>query len=267
MTADLRGTPEGDEVMSFWDHLEELRRRLIYMLVAFVVGAGASWTMRERLLAVLTAPFASAWNQAELRGTAALHFPAPQSLFVAYMKLSLIGGFVFSLPILLYQIWAFVSPGLYSREKRFAIPFVLSSCGLFALGAWFGWRFASPAAFRFMLSLSGKVGPNIVVEPAVMVDQYIEFVSEFLLGFGAAFELPVLVFFLAIAGVVNHTHLIRFFRVFVVIAFIIAAVITPPDPYSQFLLAIPLCALYGVSIGIAYVFGRKEAPSSTAITR
>lgn len=266
MTAELRDEPDGDEAMSFWEHLEELRRRLIYMLVAFVAGAGLAWTVRERLLYTLTAPFADAWSQAELGGTASLHFPAPQALFVSYMKLSLIGGFVFSLPILLYQLWAFVSPGLYSREKRYAIPFVLSSCGLFALGAWFGWRFAFPAAFRYFLSFSGKLGPNIVVEPTVMVNEYIEVVSQLLLAFGAVFELPVLVFFLAIAGIVNHTHLIRFFRVFVVIAFIIAAVITPPDPISQLLLAIPICGLYGLSIGVAYVFGRKE-PKSTGITK
>jgi sec-independent protein translocase protein TatC len=252
--------------MSFWEHLEELRRRLIYMLIAFIMGAGGAWTIRERLLYILTAPFATAWSQADLGGTASLHFPAPQALFVSYMKLSLIGGLVLSLPIMLYQLWAFVSPGLYSREKRYAIPFVLSSCGLFALGAWFGWRFAFPAAFRYLLSFSGRVGPNIVVQPTVMVNEYIEFVSELLLAFGAVFELPVLVFFLSIAGVINHTHLIRFFRVFVVIAFIIAAVITPPDPLSQLILAIPLVGLYGISIGVAYVFGRKDPPS-TAITK
>ncbi|HEX4339783.1 MAG TPA: twin-arginine translocase subunit TatC [Polyangiaceae bacterium] len=266
MTAELRDEPENDEAMSFWEHLEELRRRLIYMLASFVVGAGVAWMVRERLLYWLTTPFAAAWGEAALGGTAALHFPAPQSLFVAYMKLSLISGLIFSLPILLYQLWAFVSPGLYSREKRYAIPFVVSSCGLFALGAWFGWRFAFPAAFRYLLSFSGKLGPNIVVEPAVMVDEYIEFVSRLLLAFGAVFELPVLVFFLAIAGLVNHTHLIKFFRVFVVIAFIISAIITPPDPLSQLILAIPLCGLYGISIGVAYLFGKRE-PAETAITK
>jgi sec-independent protein translocase protein TatC len=266
VTAELRDEPDGDEAMSFWEHLEELRRRLIYMLISFVMGAVAAWTLRERLLNWLTAPFASAWTQAALAGAPALHFPAPQSLFVAYMKLSLIGGLIFSLPILLYQLWAFVSPGLYSKEKRYAVPFVVSSCGLFALGAWFGWRFAFPAAFRYLLSFSGRIGPNIVVEPAVMVDEYIEFVSRLLLAFGTVFELPVLVFFLSIAGIINHTHLIKFFRVFVVIAFIIAAVITPPDPLSQLILAIPLCGLYGISIGVAYLFGRREPPE-TAITK
>src|SRR5262245_58304245 len=120
------------------------------------------------------------------------------------MKLALIGGLILSLPIVLYQLWAFISPGLYSREKRYAIPFVVSSCGLFALGAWFGWRFAFPVAFRYLLSFSGKVGESIVIQPTMMVNEYIEFVSRMLLTFGAVFELPVLVFFLSIAGVITH---------------------------------------------------------------
>jgi len=247
--------------MSFWEHLEELRQRLIYMLFAFAVGAGAAWHERERLLVWLTLPFVRAWKGTTLGGPAALHFPAPQSLFLAYMKLALIGGLVLSLPILLYQLWAFVSPGLYNREKRYALPFVVSSCGLFAGGAWFGWRFAFPVAFQYLLSFSGKVGDSIIVEPAVMVDEYIEFVSRMLVAFGAVFELPVLVFFLSVAGIVTYRHLIRFARVFIVIAFVVAAILTPPDPLSQLILAIPLCLLYGVSIGVAYVFGRRdEAP-------
>ena len=263
MTAQLGPESSSDDaegVMSFWEHLEELRRRLIYMLFAFVIGAGTAWFERERILVWLTTPFVRAWNGARLAGKAALHFPAPQSLFIAYMKLALIGGLIFSLPILLYQLWAFVSPGLYSREKRYALPFVASSCGLFALGAWFGWRFAFPVAFQYLLSFSGKVGNDIVVEPAVMVDEYIEFISRMLVAFGAVFELPVLVFFLSIAGLITHHDLIKFTRVFIVIAFIIAAIITPPDPLSQLILAIPLCLLYGISIVVAYVFGRRDAP-------
>ena len=151
-----------------------------------------------------------------------------------------------------------IAPGLYGKEKRYAVPFVVSSCGLFAFGAWFGWRFAFPVAFQYLLSFSGKIGNDIVVEPSVMVDEYIEFVSRMLLAFGAVFELPVLVFFLSVAGIITYRHLIRFTRLFIVIAFMIAAVLTPPDPLSQLILAIPLCLLYGVSIGVAYVFGRRD---------
>jgi sec-independent protein translocase protein TatC len=189
-----------------------------------------------------------------------LHFPAPHSLFVAYLKLALLGGLILALPLILFQVWAFVSPGLYSKEKRYALPFVVSSCALFAGGAYFGWRFAFPIAFQWLLDFSGPVGTTgMSVQPTVMINDYVEFISSMLLVFGGIFELPVVVFFLSIAGIVTHTHLIKFFRYFIVIAFIIAAVVTPPDPMSQLLLAIPLCVLYGISIGIAWLFGRKRA--------
>jgi len=250
--------------MTFWEHLEELRKRLIYMIIAFVIGGGVAWTVREKILVWLSDPFIRAWNKTDLGGKPELHFPAPQALFLAYVKLAFIGGLVFSLPIMLYQVWAFVSPGLYSKEKRYAIPFVVSSCGLFAAGAWFGWRFAFPVAFEYLLSFSGNIGTAMTVHPSVMIDEYIGFVSQMLIGFGSVFELPVLVFFLSIAGIINHLTLIRFFRVFIVLAFVIAAVLTPPDPLSQLLLAAPLCGLYGVSIGVAYVFGKKPEPEEPA---
>ncbi|HVU05463.1 MAG TPA: twin-arginine translocase subunit TatC [Polyangiaceae bacterium] len=250
--------------MSFWEHLEELRKRVVYMAFAFALGAGAAWHVRQRILLWISMPFIQAWQKTELGGKAELHFPAPQSLFIAYVKLALIGGLIFSLPILLYQVWAFVSPGLYSKEKRYAIPFVVSSCGLFALGSWFGWRFAFPVAFQYLLSFSGPVGTAIVVQPAVMIDEYIQFVSQMLVAFGSVFELPVLVFFLSVAGLVTYHHMLRFTRVFIVIAFVIAAIITPPDPLSQLILAIPLCLLYFLSIGVAWLFGKRDKPPEPA---
>lgn len=245
--------------MTFWEHLEELRSRVIRMLIAFLAGSVVCWIYREKLLTWLTKPFIEAWNTTHIAGQAALHFPAPASLFVAYVKIALVGGLVLALPVLLYQLWAFVAPGLYSREKRLALPFVISSCLLFATGGYFGWKVAFPLAFQYLLGFSGPVGEAFEVKPTVMIGDYIEFVSRMLLAFGAVFELPVLIFFLSIAGVVTHQHLIRFARYFVVIAFVVAAVITPPDVTSQFLLAIPLCLLYALSIGIAWLVDRSRA--------
>lgn len=250
-----------EQTMTFWEHLEELRSRLIKMFVAFLVGAGACWSYREQLLALLTRPFVDAWAHGGVGGKAALHFPAPADLFVAYIKLSVLGGLVVALPWMLYQLWAFVAPGLYRNEKRLALPFVVSSCVLFAVGGYFGWKVAFPVAFEYLLSFSGQVaGTEFEVKPTVMVGDYISFVTQALIGFGAAFELPVVVFFLAIAGIVDHTHLLKFFRYFVVVAFVIAAVITPPDVTSQFLLAIPLILLYVLSIGIAWFVHRTRGP-------
>jgi len=246
-----------ENVMTFWEHLEELRSRLVRMILAFVVGGGVAWYYKQKLLIWLTLPFVRAWNSGPHDGNAALHFPAPASLFICYVRLAAIGGAIFALPIVLYQIWAFVAPGLYSREKRFAIPFVLSSCGLFALGGYFGWRVAFPVAFRYLLSFSGPLGDGLDVKPTVMVSDYIDFVTHMLVAFGVAFELPVLAFFLSFAGIITHKHLIKFFRYFIVVAFIISAVLTPPDPMSQLLLAIPLCGLYGLSILVAWAFARK----------
>lgn len=245
--------------MTFWEHLEELRSRLIRAAIAFMIGGVVAWFFKEDLLLWITKPFVDGWHGAE--GSApALHFPAPASLFLAYIKLALLGGGVLSLPIVLYQIWAFIAPGLYAREKRFAIPFVVSSCLLFAVGAYFGWRVVFPVAFDYLLNFQElPANSPIQVEATVMIDEYMEFMIRGLVAFGVVFEIPVVVFFLSVVGVVNHRHLIKFFRYFVVVAFIISAIITPPDPLSQLFLALPLCLLYGVSIIIAYFFGKKPA--------
>jgi sec-independent protein translocase protein TatC len=248
--------------MTFWEHLEELRGRILKALLAFVVGGITAWYFREYVLIWITTPFVTAWAQSIPDQPAALHFPAPASLFVAYIRLSMIAGFIFALPVIFYQIWSFVAPGLYARERRYALPFVVSSMGLFLSGGYFGWRVAFPVAFKYLLDFSGAVrskSVSIQVEPTVMIGDYIDFIARMLLAFGTVFELPVLVFFLSVAGVINHTHLIKFARYFIVLAFFISAIITPPDVMSQFLLALPLCALYLISIGIAWLIGRRAA--------
>jgi sec-independent protein translocase protein TatC len=236
--------------MTIWEHLDELRSRLVKMIIAFLVGAIVSWAYKKELLIILTEPFVKA-------GGKDLGFLAPASAFMSYVRLSAIAGVVVALPLMLWQVWAFVAPGLYSREKRLAVPFVVSSCGLFAAGGYFGWKVAFPVAFQFLLSFAGPLNPNIEVKASVMVPEYIEFVTHMLLAFGLMAELPVLAFFLSVAGIITHKHLIKFFRYFIVIAFVVAAVITPPDPVSQLLLAVPLVLLYVLSIGVAYVFSRR----------
>lgn len=246
-----------DHSMTLWEHLSELRSRLVKMVLAFIGGSVVAWIYREQILLWLTQPFVEAWAASVHSGEASLNFPSPHSLFFAYVRLAALGGVVFALPVILYQVWAFVAPGLYSKEKRLAVPFVLSSCALFALGGWFGWRFALAVAFRYLLGFSGSVG-GLEVKPTVMINEYVQFVTDMLLAFGFAAELPVVVFFLSIAGIITHKHLIRFFRYFVVVAFVIAAVLTPPDPISQLMLAVPLCLLYGFSIGVAFIFSRPR---------
>jgi sec-independent protein translocase protein TatC len=253
-----------EHAMTLWEHLEELRSRLVKMALAFAIGAIAAWNFRHEIFEILTIPFVAAWDTAKHGPLPKIHFQSPAAAFIAFVKLSGLAGFVAALPIMLYQVWAFIAPGLYAKEKRWAIPFVATSCLLFAGGAYFGWRFAFPAAFQFLLGMGGEFG-KVHLEPTLMFDGYIEFVSHMLLAFGTAAELPVVAFFLSVIGVITHRHLIKFFRYFVVIAFVIAAVITPPDPLSQFMLAVPLIGLYGISILIAYVFAKKKSTEGESV--
>jgi len=245
--------------MTLWEHLDELRSRLVKMIIAFLLGCGLAWTKKELLLMVITKPFVDAWKHGHHAGNAALHFPAPAALFIAYVRLAALAGLVFALPLMLWQIWAFIAPGLYSKEKRYAVPFVVTSCLLFAGGGYFGWKVAFPLAFQFLLGMGDRVG-ELDVKATVMISDYMDFVTRMLLAFGAAAELPILAFFLSVAGLITYKHLIKFFRYFLVLDFIIAAVVTPPDVMSQLLLAVPLAVLYLISIVVAWIFGRRPPP-------
>lgn len=260
-TPKLPSAPPPDEAladgqMSFWEHLQELRVRLLKMVLGFFLGAAVAWYFKEQLLLILTQPYIEGWPDEATRPS--LHFSDPAGLFVSYVKIAIMGGLILSLPLQLYQVWAFVAPGLYAKEKWIAAPFVLISTALFCTGAYFGWRFVFPVAFQYLLSFSQiPLGSELSVQPTVMIESYLAFVMQALLAFGIVFEIPVVVFFLSLAGVIDHTHMLKFSRYFVVIAFIVAAVITPPDPLSQILLAAPLILLYALSIGIAWLVAKR----------
>lgn len=263
-----RDPAEDAKQMTFWEHLDELRRRLVYSIGAFFVACGIAWTAREQMLAVLVKPFADSWAAQKLAGPATLHFGAPGAAFVAYLKLSMIGGVALAAPMIFYQLWAFIAPGLYAREKRYVIPFVVTSSALFVGGGYFGWRAAFPLAFNYFLGMSGTVGgQGVTITPTVMMGEYLDFVMQMLLAFGVVFEIPLFITFLSMAGLVTYLSLIKFGRWFILIAFVVAAVMTPPDVTSQLLMAIPMCLLYFLSIGLAYVFGRKPTPEEIAAFR
>jgi sec-independent protein translocase protein TatC len=190
-----------------------------------------------------------------------VHFANPVDPFVAYTKLSIICGLLFASPWVFYQLWAFVAPGLYKRERNLAIPFVLASTIFFAGGAFFGYAVVFPAGFETLLGLSGML-PNstIRVQPTIMLDEYMDFATHMLLAFGVVFEVPVIVTFLSLVGLVNWKQLYAFGRWWVVIASVIAAVLTPPDVGSQMMMLIPLVTLYFLSVGIAYFLGPKPPP-------
>jgi sec-independent protein translocase protein TatC len=251
--------------MTIWEHLDELRSRLIKAILAYVGGATGAWSYREPILAWLWKPFADSWRAAGIKGDPALNFAAPSDIFKAYFKLSLMGGLLISAPVIFYQLWAYIAPGLYKKEKRLVIPFVFFSTLLFVGGGLFGWRVAFPITFQYFLGLVGNDPTVIDIRPVVMMPEYLDFVSQMLLAFGIVFELPLFILFLSIVGIVNYLQLLRFSRWFVLVAFTIGAIVTPPDMSSQIAMSVPLVLLYFVSIGLAYLFGKR--PSKEQLDR
>jgi len=244
-------------------HLAELRTRIVWILVAVVLGAAVCWGYREETFAILLRPAlrALAPNGGRLQAL------APGEIFFTYIKCSLLLGFVIALPVVFWQIWAFVAPGLYTSEKRLALPFVLISTGLFLGGAAFGYFVVFPIMFMFFSSFE-----NQYVEAAWTMHEVFSFTVDMFLAFGVAFELPVLVFFLAVAGIVNARQLMAGFKYAVLGAFVLSAVLTPtPDMVTQTLLAVPLILLYLLGVAAAWSFARRrpaeegEAESTPAL--
>ncbi len=253
-----RDMPEGDKPMTFWEHLEELRKRIVYVVVTVIIAFFVAWEFRDPVLDVLTKPFMDAWAEQKIAGVGSLHYSAPGAGFAANVHVAMLLGVAGAAPVIFYQLWAFIAPGLYAREKKFVIPFVFFSTLLFVGGGYFGWLAAFPIAFNYFLGFSGAVGHHgLQVTPTIMLDSYLDFVVQMLLAFGIIFELPLLILFLSIAGIVNYLHLLRFGRWFIVIAVVLAGVLTPPDVTSQVIMAVPLITLYFVSIGLAFLFGKK----------
>lgn len=252
---------EPEQKMTFWEHLEELRRRLIRAVIAYVVGVCIAWSYRDEILAWLWQPFAESWKAQGIPGEPTLNFAAPSDAFMAYMKLSLMGGLLIAAPVIFYQLWSFIAPGLYAKEKKYVIPFVFFSTVLFVGGGLFGWRIAFPITFDYFLGLAGMAkDAGLAIQPVVMMGEYLDFVRQLLLAFGIVFELPLVILFLSMAGVVNWLQLLRFGRWFVLLAFIVGAVLSPPDATSQIVMAVPLCILYFASIVLAYFFGQRPTP-------
>ena len=251
--------PEDDKPMSFWDHLDELRKRVTTSLVVLLVTTLVAFQYNKELGAIAAKPFCDAWTEQGLEGKCELNFAAPQDGFTAAFNLALIVGVMASAPVIFYQLWSFIAPGLYAKEKRYVIPFVLMSTVLFISGMWFGFAVAFPFTFGYFLSFAGDLGTTVKVSPEVMMGDYYSFILKVLLGFGLIFEIPIVFSFLAMVGLVTHRKLIKWARYYIFGAFFVAAVLTPPDWASQIAMAIPACALYGLSIGLVYFLQKKEA--------
>jgi sec-independent protein translocase protein TatC len=259
--------PEDDVKMTIWEHLGELRKRLTRAALALLGGACVCWAIREQMLGWITMPYATAWRArfpelVKAGQSPELQTLAPADAFVNYMQLALVGGVIIAAPIIFYQLWAFISPGLYSREKRYIVPFVLFSTTLFLSGIAFAFYVALPFSFPFFFSLLGQVGgvSGIVLTTKPTMEYYLDFAEHMLLAFGFVFELPLFIGFLALAGIVTPQQLVRFSRYAIVGSFIVGAFVTPgPEISSQIAVSGALVALYFLSVGLAFLIARKKA--------
>lgn len=252
-------SPVGDEKrMSFIEHLEELRWRLIRCLLAVLVTTIVCWVGRDGMLSFLLRPLYKAWVEVDgLPEPEPLHYASLLEPFVTYLKLSLVGGIFFAAPVIFYQLWKFISPGLYPHERRLTMAFVLVSSVLFIGGSLLAYAIVFPIGFRFFLEFATGAGAGSGLAPVLMVEEYLSFAVRLLFAFGLVFELPILITFLAIADIVDYKQLFKFSRYFIVFSFVIGAVLTPPDVLTQMMMAVPLILLYFLSILVAFLFRPK----------
>ncbi|QNM91129.1 twin-arginine translocase subunit TatC [Aliarcobacter cryaerophilus] len=229
-------------------HIADLRKRLTISTITVVIMFFACFSFYEPILEWMMAPV----KHALPAGTSMIAVEIQETFFTA-MKVAFFGGFIISLPVIFWQLWLFLAPGLYDHEKKLVVPFVFFATLMFLLGAAFAYYIVVPVGFDFLIAFG-----NSVVSVLPSIGKYVGFFTKLLIGFGIAFELPVITFFLAKIGLVNDQMLKDFFRYAVVLIFIVAAVLTPPDVISQVLMAAPLLILYGVSIYIAKVFNPAQ---------
>lgn len=254
-------SPEGEVSMTIWEHLAELRTRLMRAALALLAGAIIAWVYREKLLAWIAQPYRNAWATKFPNEPLELQTLAPADVFVNYMQLSLVAGVVFAVPMIFYQLWAFVSPGLYAREKKYIIPFVVMSTTLFMSGVAFAYYVAFPFSFEYFFSLLGDVGGNtgIVLKSRPTMEYYLDFSERMLLAFGGVFELPLFIAFLSLAGIVTPRQLVKFSRYAIIASFIVGAFVTPgPEISSQCAVSGALVVLYFISVGLAYIVAKKK---------
>ena len=225
------------------DHLIELRTRIIRALLALAAGFAVCLYFADAILSILIWPL----KQAFPAGEGQLIFTKLPEVFFVELKVALFAGFMLSFPVIANQLWAFVAPGLYAREKRAFLPFLLATPVLFGAGAALAYFVVMPVAFTFFLGFGGEAG-GLAVQALPSAGEYLNLVMQFILGFGVTFLLPVLLLLLHRAGIITRAQMITARRYVIVGIFVLAAIVTPPDPGSQIILAIPLWMLFEASL-------------------
>ncbi|RUM43269.1 MAG: twin-arginine translocase subunit TatC [Desulfurobacterium sp.] len=235
-----------EEELPVTEHIEELRQRIFKSVIALGVGFLIAWPFKKDILLFLERPLPE-----DLRGK--LIFLSPPEAFFTALKVSFFAGILIALPFVLYQAWKFIEPGLYEHEKKFILPFIFFSLLFFFGGAFFAYFVILPFGLKFLLGFMGDL-----LTPQITVGSYISFVIQMILAFGFVFLLPVVVWLLSKLGVINYRMLENNRKYAILVIFVIAAVLTPPDIFSQVMMALPLLGLYELSIWIAKITGREE---------
>ena len=252
------GRPTVDEKkLPLTSHLQELRKRLILSFIAIGIGFIACYAFSDTLFDILAKPLFHV-----MPAGGSLIFISVAEAFFTYMKVGFIGGVILASPVVLYQVWAFVAPGLYRHEKRYVVPFVSLGSLFFALGIFFAYYVALPIGFKFLLGFATDF-----IKPMPNMKEYLSFTIKFLLIFGLVFEFPVVLLLLTRIGVIDAKTLARQRKYAILLIFIFAAMVTPPDVISQVIMALPLIALYELSILLSRVFGKRPASPAPNATQ
>jgi sec-independent protein translocase protein TatC len=238
-----------DEKMPFTLHLEELKTRLTRMLIAVAVGFVVCYIFKEKLFWALTRPLAAVLPE----GSSMIFTSLPEAFFT-YLKVSFLASIFLVSPYILYQIWKFVSPGLFASEKKQVAPFVTFSTIFFLGGSLFAYYIVFPFGFKFFVGFG-----NDFIRPMLSLKEYLSFSMKLLIAFGVIFELPIFMFFLAKIGVVTSETLTKKRKYAILMVFIVAAIFTPPDVVTQVLMALPLMLLYEISIWVVKAGEKNSA--------
>ncbi len=241
------------EKQPFLSHLEELRKRLVICAIGVGAGFVIAYIFSERLFQLLVAPLKAVMPEGDQ-----MIFTNLPEMFFAYIKVAFIAGILAAAPLIFYQLWMFIAPGLYQKEKKMAIPFVISSTILFVGGALFGYFVVFPFGFKFFIGFS-----NEYVKALPSVKQYFSFSIKLLFAFGIVFELPVIIFFLSKMGIVTPQFLSQKRKYAILLTFALAAILTPPDVITQCMMAGPLIVLYEIGILVSRVAQKKKEGGET----
>lgn len=243
----MRSDELDSKAQSLYEHLSELRSRIINSVYILVISTSVCYAFSDKIFDFVRKPITP-----YLPG-GGLIYTGPLDKFIAHLKLSVVCGILVACPLLLYQVWKFIAPGLYAKERKYAIGFIVSGTGLFFLGAAFSYFIALPMAFDFLMSFGGDID-----KPMISIDQYMGFFTQMSLMFGVAFELPLVIIVLGMMGIVSQAFLRKNRRYAVMIIAILAAIITPPDVLSMLLMLAPMWLLFEVSVFVVGIFERKR---------